>query len=425
LPRPALFDFRARLSAPLWSGGYALFLVNMAASTLAIQIQSTIIGYQVYQLTGDPLALGMVGLAEALPFLSLVLFGGHVADRVDRRLVSLAVLGGMVLSALGLVVLTQETASLGRASVKNAIFALIVLGGVFRSFIQPARAALSAQLVPRALYARAVAWRTGLFQVSAVAGPALGGLLYGWLGAEGGYACAAALFLVAALALFRLRPAPRDAPASRPPLWASLAEGIRFLRGDRLLSSAIVLDLFAMLFGGAVALLPVFANDILHVGARGFGLLRAAPAAGALVASALLALGPPMRRAGPALLIAVAGFGASMIGFGLSRSYPLSLALLAVSGGLDMVSVLVRSTLLQLRVPDHMLGRVAAINQVFIGSSNEVGAFESGVAAKLMGTVSSVVFGGTVTLVVVALAAWRAPELRRLETLEDAGLRET
>jgi hypothetical protein len=338
---------------------------------------------------------------------------------VDRRRISLLVFAGMILSALGLLALTLGTEALGRAAVKNAIYALIALGGVFRSFMQPARMALGAQLVPRALYAKAVAWRTGVFQLSAVLGPALGGLFYGWLGAEGGYAAAAALLLIASLALFRVRPPPREPPPSRPALLASLSEGIAFLRRDRLLSAAILLDLFAVLFGGAVALLPAFADEVLHVGAQGFGVLRAAPAAGALLASALLALSPPMRRAGLTLLASVAGFGVCMIGFALSHWFVLSLLLLAASGALDMVSVLVRSTLLQLRVPDHMLGRVAAINQVFIGSSNEIGAFESGLAAKLMGLVPSVVFGGAVTLTVVAIAAWRAPELRRLRSLES------
>jgi MFS family permease len=405
--------------ATLWSGGFGSFLVNLGAATLAIQIQNTIVGYQMYQLTGDPLALGMVGLAEAVPFVSLVLFGGHVADRVDRRRVSLLAYAVLTAAAVILFALSHNAAGLGRAHVKHPVFALIVTNGICRSFIQPARTALSAQLAPRLHQARAVAWRTGIFQLCAVTGPALGGLVYGWWGADGGYAMAAALLVVAWIVLYRLRVPARPPLNTRPAIWASLAEGIKYLRGDNLLRAAILLDLFAVLFGGAVALLPAFANDILQVGAKGFGLLRAAPAAGALAASAALALLPPLRRAGMALLIAVAGFGFCMIGFALSRSFALSLGLLAASGAFDMVSILVRSTLLQLRVPQEMMGRVAAINQVFVGSSNEVGAFESGLAARLFGVTTSVLAGGVITLGVVAFSALRSKELRALGSLAE------
>ena len=408
---------RPPLSPSLWSAGYSSFLVNLGAATLAIQIQNTIVGYQMYELTGDPLALGMVGLAEAVPFISLVLLGGHVADRVDRRRVSLLAYGVMVAAAATLFALSHNAGALGPRPLKHAVFGLIVVTGICRSFIQPARTALSAQLAPRLHYAKAVAWRTGVFQLCAVTGPAAGGLVYGWWGADGGYAVAAALLVLAQLVLFRLKIPARAAATGRPALWHSLAEGIRFLRGDDLLRAAILLDLFAVLFGGAVALLPVFANDILHVGAKGFGLLRAAPAAGALLASAALALSPPLRRAGLALLVAVAGFGICMIGFALSRSFVLSLGLLAASGAFDMVSILVRSTLLQLRVPETMMGRVAAINQVFVGSSNEIGAFESGLAARLLGVVPSVIVGGLVTLGVVGFSAARSRELRQLGPL--------
>ncbi len=407
--------------ATLFGGPYPLYLANMAAATLGIQIQNAIIGYQVYELTGDPLALGMVGLAEAVPFIGLVMLGGHIADRRDRRRVSLVAYAVLVAAALALWALNRQRALLPVSVIKASIYGLIITGGICRAFIQPARVALGAQLVPRRLYAQAVAWRTGVFQLCAVLGPAAGGLVYGFIGADGGYAAAAALIAVAWLLMFVLRVPSQSADAAsavvaRPPLLQSLAEGIRYLRGDAILRAAILLDLFAVLFGGATALLPVFANDILKVGPRGFGFLRAAPASGALLASLALAVLPPLRRAGPVLLVAVAGFGACMIGFALSRWFALSLVLLAASGALDMVSVLVRSTLLQLRVPNHMLGRVAAINQIFIGSSNEIGAFESGVAARLLGVVPSVVAGGAVTLGVVAVAA-RSPALRRLDRL--------
>jgi MFS family permease len=404
-------------SSVLFSGDHGRFLASITTTTFAIQVQNTTLGYHMYQLTNDPLALGMVGLAEAVPFITFALGGGLVADRVDRRRVALVALTVMATAAMGLVLLARHEAALGRAPVRTAIYALIVVGGICRSFLQPARAALAAQLAPRELYARAVAWRTGLFQLASVLGPALGGLMCATIGVEGSYAVGAVLLLSAMVLMGRVRGPVRAARAPQSSLLASLREGVAFLRGDRVLLAAIVLDLFAVLFGGAVALLPVFASEVLRVGPRGFGLLRAAPAAGALVASLILAARPPLRRAGRALLLSVAGFGLAMIVFALSRSFVLSLVALAVSGALDMVSVLVRSTLMQLRVPEHMLGRVSSINQIFIGSSNEIGAFESGLAARLLGTVPAVVFGGVVTLAVVALTGWRAPSLRRLGPL--------
>ncbi|HXU79927.1 MAG TPA: MFS transporter [Polyangia bacterium] len=401
----------------LFAGDHGRFLASITTTSFAIQVQNTAVGYQMYRLTGDPLALGMVGLAEALPFIALALGGGLVADRVDRRRIALAALTTMAAGALALVGLARSEGTLGRPAVRLAIYALIAVGGVCRSFLQPARTALAAQLAPAGLHAQAVAWRTGLFQLASAVGPALGGLMCAVLGVEGAYGLAAGLLLCAVLLMGRVRTPVTAARAPARSLRASVEEGFSFLRSDRVLLPAFLLDLFAVLFGGATALLPVFASDVLRVGPRGFGLLRAAPAVGALVASAMLALRPPLRRAGRALLVSVAGFGVAIVIFALSRSFALSLLMLALSGGLDMVSVLVRSTLLQLRVPEHMLGRVASINQIFIGSSNEIGAFESGLAARLLGTVPSVVLGGAVTLAVVGVAAWRAPHLRRLGPL--------
>jgi MFS family permease len=400
----------------LFRGDHGRFLACITTTSLAIQVTNTTVGYQMYRLTGDPLALGMVGLAEVVPFVALALGGGLVADRVDRRLIAVSALTTMALGAIGLLALARHEQTLGTAAVRLGIYALIAVGGVCRSFLQPARTALAAQLAPAGLHAQAVAWRTGLFQLAAAVGPALGGQMCAHLGVEGAYAVAAALLMAAMLLIGRVR-TPVTARAPARSILASLEEGFAFLRADPVLLPAFLLDLFAVLFGGATALLPVFAQDVLRVGPQGFGLLRAAPAAGALVAAAFLALRPPLRRAGRALLLSVAGFGVAIIVFALSRSFALSLLMLALSGGLDMVSVLVRSTSVQVRVPEHMLGRVSSINQIFIGSSNELGAFESGLAARLLGTVPSVVFGGAVTLAVVAVAAWRAPRLRQLGPL--------
>ncbi len=414
----------ALLSSPppnIWEiPGFREFMVGMVAVTLANQIQGTVVAYQIYELTRDPLSLGAVGLAEALPFVSFALFGGHVADARDRRRISLVVLLVMFAMSLSLLAFTLERGALGAVRHKFAIYSVIVVLGVCRSFLQPARAALNAELLPTSLYAKGIALRTSLFQLGMVSGPAGGGLLYAGVGPQGAYVFSGLLLLGAWFCMFRIpRVRPTQPVKSSASLAHSIREGFKYLASDRLLLSALLLDMFGVLFGGATALLPVYANEILAVGSRGFGILRAAPAVGALAASVLLASRPPLRRAGRTLLIATAGFGVCIISFGVSKSFALSLGLLGLSGALDMVSVVVRSTLLQMRVPGRLLGRVASINQIFIGSSNEIGAFESGVAARLLGVVPSVVFGGGMTLLVTGITSWRAPELRKLARLDQ------
>lgn len=395
-------------------------MVSIVLVTLANQIQGTVVAYQIYELTRDPLSLGAVGLAEALPFVTLALVGGHVADASDRRRVSLAVLYVMIAMSVSLLLLTATRGALGAVHHKFAIYSVIVVLGVCRSFLQPARAALNAELLPPTLYAKGIAVRTSLFQLAMVGGPAGGGLLYAALGPQGAYATAAVLLVVAWLAMYSL-PKQRETQTARAGVSVadSIREGFSYLASDRLLLSALLLDLFGVLFGGATALLPVFANEVLAVGSRGFGMLRAAPAVGALIASVVLAARAPLKRAGRTLLASTAGFGLAMVAFALSKNFLLSLGLLAISGALDMVSVVVRSTLLQLRVPGRLLGRVASINQIFIGSSNEIGAFESGVAARLLGVIPSVIFGGGMTLLVTGITGWRGPELRRLGRLDQ------
>lgn len=405
----------------LWSyQDFRRFLISMVFVTLSNQLLGAVVAYQIYELTSDPLSIGMIGLAEALPFISLALVGGHFADVYDRRKLALVVLVVMALSSCALIVLTRNRVALGSTGLQWCIYAVIVLGGVSRSFLQPARAALNAEVIPVTLYARAIAARTSAFQLSMAVGPALGGLLYGQIGPDGAYAVSLVLVVLAfvtMLGIGNVRATPRQ---QRPPqpMAQSVKEGLHYLLNDRLLLSAQLLDLFAVLFGGATALLPVFADDILKVGAGGYGVLRAAPAVGAVLASLLLAARPPLRDAGRTLLFSVFAYGVSIVAFGLSRSYALSIALLLAGGALDMVSVLVRSTLLQLRVPGHLLGRVSSINQIFIGSSNEIGAFESGLAARLLGVVPSVLFGGGMTMLTTAITAAAAPELRTLKSLQ-------
>ncbi len=403
--------------APFRYAPFRWYIATILTMTFAAQVQTLVVGWQVYEQTRDPLSLGMVGLAEALPHIAVALYAGHVADQLNRRLLCLVALAVLVACSLALLAFTLRPEVIAGGRVWP-IYAVIFVSGIGRSFLQPARTALGAEIVPREVYASSVAWRSSTWQTAAVVGPAAGGLLYAAGGAKTAYAVDAALMMVAFLTMARVAYAPAPREGERVPVAQNLMVGIRFLRGQPVLLGALVLDMFAVLFGGAVALLPVFASEILRVGPEGLGLLRAAPAAGAVGMSIWLAHRPPMRRAGRTLLACVALFGLCMIGFALSRSFVLSLALLAFSGMVDNVSVVIRSTLLTVLTPGHLLGRVSAVNSIFIGSSNEIGQFESGVAARLLGTVPSVLFGGTMTLLVVALMAWKNPELRRLKRLE-------
>jgi MFS family permease len=392
------------------------YVASYVAVTLGTQIQATVVAWQVYALTRDPLSLGIVGLAEALPFISAALYAGHIADRHNRKTLSLIAIGVQVLCGIALLVLTVRS-DVFLAGRVWPIYGVVSASGLVRSFLQPARVALGAEIVPRETYANAVNWRSSLWQFAAVMGPALGGLIYGFSGASLAYGVEAVLCAIALLLLARIVYTRSPIIADAGTIGQSLTTGIRFLLTQRELLGAQVLDLLSVFFGGAPALLPIFASEMLHIGPKGLGILRAAPAAGAVLVSVLL-IHRRLRKAGPTFLLCVAGFGLCWILFALSRSFWLSLVLLMISGMLDNVSVVIRSTLLTLRTPQHMLGRVAAVNQIFIGSSNEIGSFESGVAAKLLGTVRSVIVGGVITLGVVGVTAWRIPELRKLDELD-------
>jgi MFS family permease len=392
------------------------FIASLITQTLGTQIQGVVVGWQVYAFTHDALSLGLIGLAEAVPFIAMALYAGHVADRLNRRRVTAAALTVLFACSLALLLLTA-TGSIATGRVWP-VYLVIGVSGLARSFLQPARTALAGEIVSRDLQINAVGWRSAGWQGAAVAGPAMGGLLYGLSGPLLSYAVDASLMALGVACLLGVRSGTRVPAPAADSLAESLAEGLRFVRGQRILLGAITLDLFAVLFGGAVALLPIFAAEILQVGPEGLGLLRAAPAAGAVLMSLYISHRGPFAHAGRSLLAAVAVFGLCMIGFGVSRSFPLSVLLLGASGMADNISVILRSSVLQMMVPEHLLGRVSAVNYIFIGSSNEIGAFESGVAARLLGTVPSVVFGGLMTLGVVgATAAW-VPELRDLERIE-------
>ena len=396
------------------------FVASLMAMTIATQIQAVIVAWQIYDLTHDPLSLGLIGLAEAVPFIGVALFAGHVADRVSRVRISLIALAALFVCSVALLGFTLAPGIITPSRVWP-IYLVIFLSGIARSFLQPARSALGAELVPRELYPNAVTWRSSTWQFATVVGPAVGGLVYGFGSASAAYALDAVIMAISVLALAAMRHSPPPPATSGESFVDSLTTGIRFVRGQPIVLGALSLDLFSVLFGGAVALLPIFAAEILHVGPEGLGVLRAAPAIGAVTMSVLLAHLPPLRQAGRTLLYSVALFGVCMIGFGLSRNFLLSIALLAASGMADTVSVVIRSTLLQVLTPSHLLGRVSAVNAIFIGSSNEIGAFESGTAARLIGTVPAVVLGGMATLVVVAITAVKVPSLRRLGRIGELG----
>ncbi|HKH82907.1 MAG TPA: MFS transporter [Gemmatimonadales bacterium] len=410
MSQPPRHDPYAALRIP----NFRRFVSSLMAMTVATQIQAVVVAWQIYDLTHDPLSLGLIGLAEAIPFIGVALFAGHVADRVSRLRISLVALASLFLCSVSLLCFTLSPRIITVARVWP-IYLVIFVSGIARSFLQPARTALGAELVPRELYPNAVTWRSSTWQFATVVGPALGGLVYGFGSARWAYGLDAGIMAIAFLSLAAMRHTPKIKTVSDEAFLTSLMTGVRFVRSQPVIVGALSLDLFSVLFGGAVALLPVFAAEILHVGAQGLGILRASPAVGAVVMSLLLAHLPPLRRAGRTLLISVALFGLCMIGFGLSRNFLLSIALLAASGMADTVSVVVRSTLLQVLTPDHLLGRVSSVNAIFIGSSNEIGAFESGTAARLLGTVPAVVLGGLATLVVVAVTAVKVPTLRRLK----------
>ena len=399
---------------------FARYILCLFALTLGIQIQGTVVGWQMYDLTHDPLALGLIGLAEALPALATALYAGHVADRLDRRRIILVALTVLVACSVALWLLAGPLLpglALATPARVRAIYGVIIVSGVARAFLQPARQALSAELVSRALFKNAITWRSGSWQLAAVLGPALGGLLYALGGTTLAYAVDAALMLFAVGVMLSIRHRSPARERSQEPVWSSVAGGVRFVAGEPVILGALTLDLFSVFFGGAVALLPIFAAEILHVGPTGLGLLRAAPAAGAVAMGLFLARHHDFRRTGHVLLWSVAGFGLCMIGFGLSTTFWLSLVLLFASGLLDMISVVIRSTLLQSRTPEGLMGRVSSVNQLFVGSSNEIGMFESGVTARWFGTAPSVVLGGVATLGVVALTAWFVPTLRTLGRL--------
>ncbi len=389
---------------------YRLFLIAKVCLTIAIQMQSIILSWLIYEMTKDPLSLGIIGLIEAIPALSVALFGGHLADRLSRRKL---LIWSCAITLSASAFLAIYVYDFGKISTWP-IYLTIFLIGLARGFHAPTQAAFWGQLVPKEHYVNASTWNSSLWQVAAVIGPAMGGFFYGWIGVFYSSLVVCAFIIVTMICYLLIKDRHVDYHNKTESILQSLKTGVNFVFKNQFIISAISLDLFAVLFGGAVALLPVFADQVLHVGAQGLGLLRAAPAVGSVVMAIFLAFHPPRKDAGYKMLASVVGFGLCMIGFALSGSFLLSLFLLFLSGVFDNVSVVIRSTIIQSFTPDEMKGRVSAVNSIFVGSSNELGAFESGVMAKLMGLIPSVLFGGGMTLLVVLITFIKAKKLKEL-----------
>jgi MFS family permease len=393
---------------------FRFYLLYRIFMTMASLMQSVIVGWQIYDITHDVLWLGFIGLAEVIPQVSISLFAGHFIDLYNRRKIVTYTSFLLILGSVILLIYSADAAYYTEKYGIIPIFCTIFLTGLARGILSPAQVALMGQLVPRNLYANAATWNSANWQVAAVMGPAIGGLVYGFQGIIPAYSLVTGLYTLSVVMILFVKARRHEVIESDEGVFSRIRSGISFVFKTPELLGAFTLDMFAVLFGGAVAMLPVFASDILHAGPEGLGLLRACPAIGAIFMAVILMFRPPERETGKVLFISVLGFGLCMICFAISKSFILSGVLLILSGAFDNVSVVIRATILQLFTPDDMRGRVASVNSIFIGSSNELGAFESGVAAKLMGLVPSVVFGGLMTLAVVFTTIKVNKPLRKL-----------
>ena len=385
--------------------------------TFAVQVQTLVMAWQVYSIKHDPWFLGLIGLFEAVPAISLALFSGDVVDRSNPLKVYKNVILGCFASALLLFAVSSPSFGVAPGDRVPWIYLAAFITGCARGFAQPSMYSIVPQMLPREAMAVSSAWITAAFQTASVVGPGVGGVLFAWKGERLPYGLDLVLLAAAMVAASLIQLKPKPAPSGPPgeTAFRRATSGLRFVFNDGILLPALALDMFAVLFGGVEAILPIFAGDILKIGAAGLGLLQASPAIGALIGSALMIRYPAGRRAGRILFIVVTGFGFCIIGFALSTTVWISLILLGLAGALDSVSMVIRGAIVQISSPDHMRGRVAAVNSIFIGTSNEIGAFESGAAAKLLGTVPSVVAGGCLTLITVAAAAVFAPKLREMD----------
>ncbi|MCL6460910.1 MAG: MFS transporter [Flavobacterium micromati] len=400
---------------------FNIFLLLRFAMVFGWSMQFIVIEWEVYSLTKNPLSLGIIGLMEVIPAVSMALFAGHVVDQKEKKgLLFKCILGFSVIS-LGLFLFTWPPfiKDFSKNTILYSIYFFVFLGGLVRAFLGPTIFSLLALIVPKKIYPNAATWSSSVWQISSVLGPAVAGFSINWIGVHWSMSIVLFCSFLALMALTQIETKPIMNPKIGEPIMESLKEGVKFVFNNKTILGALSLDMIAVLFGGAVALLPIFAQDILKVGPEGFGVLRAAPAVGAFLMLIVSAYIPFTKNAGMKLLAAIFAFGICIIVFGLSSIFWLSVAALFFSGVFDGISVVIRQTILQLKTPDHMRGRVAAVNSIFVGSSNELGAFESGVTAKLMGTVSAVVFGGSMTLITVIITGVVSPTFRKLDLQKD------
>jgi MFS family permease len=404
---------------------YRSYIIARTFITFGVNVLGTVVGWQVYAYTQDTFSLGLIGLAEFVPFLFVTLVGGYIADIIDRKKIMQTCIFLYAVCAFMLYMLSTNYAYIIDNHGVTPIYFIIGLTGLVRGFLGPAQSAFAAQLVPVELYASAATGSTMSWHISSIGGPAIGGLLYGFTkGPWTSYAIVTVLALIGLGFLFTIesrhiekKNEPNTEGVKKEGFFDSVGVGMDFVFKNQVILGSLALDMFAVLFGGAVVLLPAFAKDILQLGPEGLGIMRAAPAAGALLMGVILVNFPLKGSAGKILLFAVAGFGFCTILFAMSTNFWFSLLMLAGTGFFDNVSMVIRGTVIQLFTPNEMRGRVSAVNSLFIGSSNELGAFESGVAAKFMGLVPSVIFGGMMTLLVVSVTWFKAPKLKNLDKL--------
>ena len=400
---------------------FNIFLLLRFVMVFGWSMQFIVIEWEVYSLTKSALSLGIVGLMEVVPAISMALFAGHIVDQNEKKGLLLKCILGFFVISFGLFLLTwpQFNSNYSSKVILYFIYFLVFLGGLVRAFLGPTIFSLLSLIVPKKVYSNAATWSSSVWQISSVLGPAVAGFSITLIGVHWSMCSVLGCSVLALIALSQISTKPILNPKIGEPIMQSLKEGVKFVYNNKTILGALSLDMTAVLFGGAVALLPIYAQDILKVGPEGFGVLRAAPALGAFIIMFISAYVPLNKNAGMKLLFSIFAFGICIIVFGISTIFWLSVIALFLSGVVDGISVVIRQTILQLKTPDHMRGRVAAVNSIFVGSSNELGAFESGLTAKLMGTVTSVVFGGTMTLIIVLFTGFASPTFRKLDLQKD------
>ena len=400
---------------------FNFFLMMRFAMVFAWSMQFVIIEWEVYSLTKNPLSLGIIGLMEIIPAIAMALFAGHIVDQNEKKTLLIKCILGFSLVSFGLFIVTLPSVQAGFSTncILYLVYALVFFGGLVRSFIGPTIFSLLALIVPKKIYPNASTWSSSVWQMGSMFGPAIAGFSIGFIGVHWSMCLVFTFSIFALLLLTQISKKPILNDKIGEPIFQSLKEGVKFVFKNKTILGSLSLDMFAVLFGGAMALLPIYAQDILKVGSEGFGILRAAPAVGAVITMVLSAYISLNKNAGIKLLSAIFIFGICMIVFGLSTSFWLSVLALFLSGIVDGVSVVIRNTILQIHTPDTMRGRVSSVNSIFVGSSNELGAFESGVTAKLMGVVNAVVFGGIMTLITVTTTAIALPNFKKLDLQKD------